>query len=73
MTPALAEAANDEGKMLPPNTILKDNMFGEIWIVISQEIRDDDCLFYRIRNEHGQELLLAEWAVPFFRSDHAAA
>jgi hypothetical protein len=58
--------------MLSPNTIMKDTLFGETWVVVAPELRDDGCLFYLIRNETGQELLLAEWAVPFFELQQAA-
>jgi hypothetical protein len=51
---------------------MKDALFGETWVVVAPELRDDGCLFYLIRNETGQELLLAEWAVPFFELQQAA-
>jgi hypothetical protein len=52
--------------VLPPNSIIIDNLFGEFWTVIGSELRHEGVRFYQIRNEAGDELSIAEWALEHF-------
>jgi hypothetical protein len=63
-TEHVRQAANLKN-VLTPNATIKDKLFGDMWMVIGPEVRDE-ITYYRIRNEQGEEITLADWAVRYF-------